>query len=280
MTKALLEEIRDAVASELEGTTVTIKEMKKGNGVVKTGIEIRTEGSNIAPVIYIDEDKNANENISIILKAYKSSRINSIDVEWVRNYEQVKPRLRARLLNAKGNSFEVYRSAKSKGFSDLIIVPYIEVPEIKGSIRVKEKMLEEWGVTKKSVIDAALKNSAMEVKITDMIDTLAQMMGITREEALENFGGQPTDAPAQIVVSTDDNMYGAIGILSKLDYFKEKFGKFYVLPSSVHEVIVVPDNKAANGTVNEASLTDMVREVNRTTVDPQEVLGFKAYAFG
>lgn len=280
MTKALLEEIRDAVASELEGTTVTIKEMKKGNGVVKTGIEIRTEGSNIAPVIYIDEDKNANENISIILKAYKSSRINSIDVEWVRNYEQVKPRLRARLLNAKGNSFEVYRSAKSKGFSDLIIVPYIEVPEVKGSIRVKEKMLEEWGVVKKSVIDTALKNSAMEVKITDMIDTLAQMMGITREEALESFGGQPTDAPAQIVVSTDGNMYGAIGILSKLDYFKEKFGKFYVLPASVHEVIVVPDNKAANGTVNEASLTDMVREVNRTTVDPQEVLGFKAYAFG
>ena len=109
-----------------------------------------------------------------------------------------------------------------------------------------------------------------------MMEMMAQMMGITREEAVENLGGMPGANPGEIVVSTDNNMFGAIGILSKIDYFKEKFGKFYVLPSSIHEVIVVPDN----GMIDRNTLTRMVQEVNATTVDPSEVLGFGAYAFG
>ena len=136
-------------------------------------------------------------------------------------------------------------------------------------------MLDKWGVTKRSVIDAAIKNSKAESKITDMMDMLAQMMGVTREEALERIGGQPDDTPDQIIVSTDNNTYGAIGILGKLDYLKKRFGKFYVLPSSVHEVIVVPDN----GMIDRNSLTRMVKEVNATTVADDEILGSKAYAF-
>lgn len=97
----------------------------------------------------------------------------------------------------------------------------------------------------------------------------------SKGEALERIGGQPDDTPDQIIVSTDNNTYGAIGILGKLDYLKKRFGKFYVLPSSVHEVIVVPDN----GMIDRNSLTRMVKEVNATTVADDEILGSKAYAF-
>ena len=45
-------------------------------------------------------------------------------------------------------------------------------------------------------------------------------------------------------------------------------GNFYVLPSSVHEVLIVPDN----GTMELRDLSAMVYEVNRTEVAPQDRL--------
>ena len=258
-----------------------VQEMTKTNGVKYMAVVIRS--GNVGANVYIDgmyDEELPVEEAIVRVKEIAERSKGTMDkiagnVDFIMDYEQVKPLLRARLLNAKDNSFEVYRSAKSRGFDDLIIVPYISVPELQGAIRVKEEMLDKWGVTKRSVIDAAIKNSMAESKITDMMDTLAQMMGVTREEALERIGGQPDDTPDQIIVSTDNNTYGAIGILGKLDYLKKRFGKFYVLPSSVHEVIVVPDN----GMIDRNSLTRMVKKVNATTVADDEILGSKAYAF-
>lgn len=273
-------EYAEVISKAIPNTEV--QELTKTNGIQYTAVVIRS--GNVGANVYIDDmyDKEmpveeAIREVKAIAERSKGTMdLIADNMDYLLDFSKVKPMLRARLLNEKNNSIEVYRSAKAKGFDDLIIVPYISVPELSGAIRVKEEMLEKWGVSKRAVIDTALKNSAKESKITDMIDTLAQMMGLTREEVMQNLGGMPDDDPGQLVVSTDNMTFGAIGILSKLDYLKAKYGKFYVIPSSVHEVLVVPDN----GKFDKASLTRMVDEVNTSVVDPSEVLGYKAYAFG
>ena len=58
--------------------------------------------------------------------------------------------------------------------------------------------------------------------------------------------------------------------------FAEKLGKnFYILPSSVHEVILLPEDKVSSS----ENLLTMVMEVNRTQLAPEEVLSDAVYYY-
>lgn len=50
---------------------------------------------------------------------------------------------------------------------------------------------------------------------------------------------------------------------------------FYVLPSSIHECILVPDS----GQFSKKELETMVREVNETQVEDEEVLSQNVYYY-
>jgi hypothetical protein len=58
-----------------------------------------------------------------------------------------------------------------------------------------------------------------------------------------------------------------IGEMLKEDYF--------VLPSSIHEVIVVPESKGLDA----EEMCKMVKEINETQVAPEEVLSDHAYFY-
>ena len=76
-------------------------------------------------------------------------------------------------------------------------------------------------------------------------------------------------------VLTNQSKTNGAGVLVQ-DGVLEKVGgmigsDFYVLPSSIHEVLIVPDN----GNMRLAELEDMVREVNATQVAPEDLLSDK-----
>ena len=50
---------------------------------------------------------------------------------------------------------------------------------------------------------------------------------------------------------------------------------FYILPSSVHEILLLPDSGAEDARY----LREMIREVNATQVEPEEVLSDNLYYF-
>jgi hypothetical protein len=50
---------------------------------------------------------------------------------------------------------------------------------------------------------------------------------------------------------------------------------FYILPSSIHEIILVPYDKA----ILKEALAEMVEEVNRTQVSGDEVLSDRVYFY-
>ena len=80
------------------------------------------------------------------------------------------------------------------------------------------------------------------------------------------------------VLGNDKKLFGAAAMFYQgvLEEFSEKQQKsFYVLPSSVHEVILIPDD----GMVNGEELWKMVCEINATQVDPEEVLTDSVYYF-
>ena len=161
----------------------TVAEVAKTNGIVFTGISRKAEGSNVAPTVYIDtlydEGRSVEEAAREVERILAENQKASMNLDYLQDFEQVKPLLSARLYN-QATEADVKASAKKYGFEDLIIVPVINIDMdgTAGSIKVTKKMLEAWGkVTQKAVIEIALANSAKETEVMSMFQMLCGMMG-------------------------------------------------------------------------------------------------------
>ena len=251
------------VAALVNGTA---KEVEKANGVKLAGVTIRTEGSNISPCIYVDimneEGLTPEEAAEEVKRLTVKSQRENIDIDRINDFETIKPMLRARLYNEK-TSAEVKRSAASYGFNDLIIVPYIEGIIENGSCKVTEALLNAWNATAEEVIDIAEENSRAEANMKSLHEVLCEMMGAA---------AIPEDhtVPTTLVISNDRRMYGAYGVIAKLDDLKVRFTNgFTVIPSSVHECLVID--------ADDPTFDSMVQEVNAAEVNLEEQLSNHAY---
>lgn len=107
----------------------------------------------------------------------------------------------------------------------------------------------------------AKANMMRRVRLGSMISLL-----FSEGEALENFkfSGDPMNA-----ATLDCKMYGA-GLLYCEEFLKEmekKIGTYYILPSSIHELIFVPAD-----IMLKSDLTDIVREINASEVSEDDYL--------
>ena len=153
--------------------------------------------------------------------------------------------------------------------------------EGRATILVTNQLLETMGVTPEQLHADAMEN-APELKpavIKGMSEVMAEMMGMSPEELA--MMGMPTDpADEQMFVATvPDKVHGA-GIIAYQDFMDQASeriggGDFFVLPSSIHEILIVPDN----GKMSLGDLEAMVREVNATQVAPEDKLTDSVYHY-
>lgn len=265
-------EYAEVVASKVNGT---VNEVEKTNGIVYIGVSIPNE-TNICPNIYIDqmyEEKwsveKAVEEVQKINERYKGSM--SFDPNEFMDYKNAKRGIKARLYNATTKA-SIYRDASEYGFEGLIIVPVYQVNE-NASIKINAEHIKSWGVTADEVIDLAMEQSKQDgYEIQSMISMMMKLMGVEQAEA-ELMGFE--DDGRMYVLSNKNKMFGAIGTILLADELKKRFPSGYiVIPSSVHEAIIMPRDIADEGILN-----DLVNDVNRTEVAPEEVLGSKVYIF-
>jgi len=86
------------------------------------------------------------------------------------------------------------------------------------------------------------------------------------------------DAPPLVFCGNNEGMYGAgyLALKTKIEELSSIFGRdLYILPSSIHEVLVTPDN----GLYEVEDLKKMVKEVNDTEVSPEERLSYSVYKY-
>lgn len=266
-------EYAEAIATLVNGT---VNEVEKANGVKKMGVFRKLENG-ASPTVYIDDmftkGLTVDEAAQEVSRLFIANPSFDFDTTTVTDFEKVKPNLRVRLFNNKTNA-EVFKSAEEYGFDDLIITPYILVGQFMGNtgtIKVGTAMLDTWGVTADEVIQIGMENSKAEgYRIQSMYEIMIEMMGAEQAELMGLI-----DDGRMYVLSNKDKTFGAIGAILIADELKEKFSSGYVvIPSSIHEVIIVPKD------IGDREVLDgMVNEVNTTAVLPEEVLGSKVYIF-
>lgn len=265
MNNTFVEEIRNTVAQALEGKEVEVREVEKTNGIVYTGLSIRTEGCNIAPTIYLTEDMSVEENVQRVLETYKQYQPKgSVDVEWFTEYENVKDKL-AIMLTSK--PIKGLAKRKAPGFDDLYMHAYVIINSSEfgvGNIKITEEHLKNWGVSNAKLFADALKSApnVTPARQRSMYQTMIDM-------------GMPADLVPMVdddpmsVLTTENQTLGAAAIL----YSKVKENT-YLIPSSVHEVILI-DGERTDG----MALNGMIDEVNRTVLAPEDFLSSHAYRY-
>lgn len=272
-----------------ENYRVKLNDVMKNNGVVLRGITLMQDDSNISPTIYLNPYYDAYENgdttlgtvIDEVIDTYERNKINrSIDMKFFLNYETVRSRIIFKLINTEKNR-ELLRDVPYIPFHDLSIVFQCLVSEERfgnASILIHNVHLQLWKVNARELYECALENTPLlqGYELADMNTVLEEMkaLGGIDDEEIEDM---QQEVP-MYVLSNKSRINGASCILYKdilKDFAMVVDKDLYVLPSSIHEVILLP----SDGTQESEQLKEMVREINQSQVEKEEVLSDSVYYY-
>lgn len=263
--------VGDEVSERFEtDVQVSIFEKEVPNGKL-TGLTVKEEDKLVAPTIYIndlyDKDVRIEEAAEKVISRYKSAPPMQADVNLIKDWNYAKEHLTARLYPGTMD-MPVSISAEQFGFDDLIIVPYVDIninKDNKGAAIVNSGLIEIWEQSVDEVIKVALENVKRNAKVMDLTDYLNKLSGTSSEVFNKKLGID--------IITTNEMAFGAIAVIAIKDELKKKYPAGYsVIPSSVHEVLVLPNELAET-----IPLDMFIWEVNEQEVAPHEQLGNRHY---
>ncbi|MCI9338890.1 MAG: hypothetical protein HFH93_15440 [Lachnospiraceae bacterium] len=279
-----------AVKKELgAGYRVECKEVRKNNGVILHGLLVLGENQNVAPTIYLDTFLEAYESgatfksvLQRLLDICREDMLKeAVDMEFFRSFEQVRDRICYRLIGRKGNE-ELLEDIPYIEFLDLAICFYYAYHGEAlgdGTILVHNSHMELWDTCTAELFGMAKRNTQKLFPwvCSSIAEVLGEIAGEDESPEAEEQEAFLQEVPMQ-VLSNEKRTQGAVCMLypGVLDVLAgEEKRNFYILPSSVHEVILLEDTGV--GSVPE--LKKMVTEVNATQVAPEEVLSDSLYYY-
>ena len=282
----LLNNVCECINEIMTDAVARITTTVKNNGVVLSGLSISKQGVNAAPTIYMEnfyQDYLNGMDIEDIAKKVIEIYQNTIpernlDFEFFEKYDEVKKKIFIKLINKDSNE-ELLESVPYEPFFDLAVVCYCKISsdEIgEGSILIRNEHLKMWNIDKEQLLCDAKTNSETKVKmqIRGIGDVLSDM-NADFECELSDFDRQ--EANRLYVVSSQEGYFGAMhmAIPSCLKEMESKLdGDFYIIPSSIFEILILPKEDG-----DFESLGKMIREVNATCVNREEVLSDHAYYY-
>lgn len=190
------------------------------------------------------------------------------------------------LVNTQANKRMLQEMPHEK-IEDLSAICYVDFPvesnDGKATMKVRNEHLKMWNVDAKEIFQQARTNT--QPVNTPLLQSMDEMLlSIFNEEGhAENLLDENIDFGLRshdmlYALTNVEKQYGASMITQPevLNKLEQLFPEgFYVLPSSVHEVLIVPDN----GEMEPKMLGEMVREVNKNEVERQEVLSDRVYSY-
>ena len=268
--------------------------VRKNNGVELTGIIMKRTDSNAFPTVYIDDfyeeyQQGADYDgiLNRIINVLEDARIdNTVDLSDFLCYEKTASQIVYKLINYEKNR-ELLKEIPYKIFCNLAIVFYYTVmtPPFCGraSILIYNSHMEKWGVDSEELLKRAMENTPqlLPAQIQNLEELMIGMLeGCNEalpEELRQEFTGERRRTP-MYVLTNKQKLLGAACMLYPLIIrdFADKMDKdIYILPSSVHEVILLPFSED----ISKESLVEMVTEINSTQVDEYEVLADSVYYY-
>ena len=245
------------------------------------GISILPEGEPASPVFNIDEmyrDYLMTGEISIehMMDAVETGRDISQMAEKLDTYEMVKDSLMIRLSPREGNE-ELLKAVPHREVLNLAVTYHVIIGEKEDgmSAMLTNSMLQTYGISEDQLHHDAVESS-MKLFPARTLPLMDAILGLVGQETTLDL---PRNEPELWVITNRGSRDGAAAMLypDVLEQAAERLGEnFYIIPSSRHEVILLPDSMA---TASYKELEMMIREVNSTEVSKEDRLSDKAYHY-
>lgn len=197
----------------------------------------------------------------------------AFDFSVLEEYEKARPLLFFWLSDPEKN-VEYLKDKPHTTCGELAVTYRIQIPgleEGKGSSAVTYEMMQNWGITKEQLH----RDTARAESIRDSVYFYCMEDMIFSSEPSNLFKQEKAQDRWSMYVLTDRDREGGASVIAAdgvLDRVGELLGTdFYVLPSSIHEVIILPDN----GMMETKELEEIVKEINTAEVALQEQLSGK-----
>ena len=194
----------------------------------------------------------------------------------VKSYDDIRDNLRVRLMDIKSNADKLQNLIYEPMGCGYALVAYMELPDgfpERGIANVPKSFAQIEGASKRLIMHDAMLGSmgAEQPKLCPIHDML---FGSEADNLFPKDGPVEMDTDMPLVLTTDSGRLGASalyypGVTKHLGDIVG--GDYFVLPSSVHEVLILPDR----GQADPKDLARMVKEINEHEVLPEERLGNK-----
>ncbi|MCR4909166.1 MAG: DUF5688 family protein [Lachnospiraceae bacterium] len=285
------EEFSEAVtmkvrASADENSSIREVKVTRNNGICLTGLVLEKAGSRISPTVYLDglyekyrEGEELDEIAGEISAAFDSPKEPfSLAVNALSDPAFIKSHVVYRLVHYDRNR-ELLSSVPHRRFLDLAVMYSVFLSsegDYMSSVLVRNEHLKGWSIKDTELEEHARINSPklLPMRIKSIISMLSELAG-----AEPDPGEERERELSEMYVATNEYGINGASILLYPDrirsFAEEKKRDLYVLPSSVHEVILLPVYRRSDP----AELKNLVSFVNRTQVREEEQLSDTLYCF-
>lgn len=291
-----LEEIRAAVQEKLGSNyEIRIQKITKNNGIILDGLIIGEVSKSIAPTIYLNSyymhfthGMSLQEILEDIISAYKENNDVVLgDMRVLLDFKNLKDKVAFKLIQREKNQ-ELLKDVPYIEFLDLAVVFYLILDEHKEgqmTALIHNSHMEPWGVEKEELYCLAMRNTP--ILLPSEIKTMKEIMcdilkGNLEELEMEEMGDDLLDFDSQkpplYVLSNRKQINGAGCILYDgclKDFAASQNSDIVILPSSLHETILVPDD----GNLDYGELQKTVGQINESEVPKEDVLSDRIYKY-
>lgn len=281
---AVTKSVQEEMGQEYQ---VLLHHVLKNNATPMDGLSILKVGEKASPTIYLNEFYNDLLNgRSVAEITHKIKRIYEMHckkmefhVEEFKDYEKIKGKLAVKLVNYQEN-LPMLKELPFEKFLDLAIICYVLIGQVgsnTASILVRQEHRKLWQVSEKELFLQALRNTPklLPPELKSM-NTLIQEVMAEQEAAT---GREAIDGEVPMYVLTNVLRYnGAAAMLYENvipDFAELMEADIYILPSSIHEVILIPKTSD----IEKSILEQMVKEVNQEEVEQIERLSDHVYCY-
>lgn len=266
---------------------VSVERIPKNNGVFRECMALRRQKENAAPAVYVKpyferfkKGVTLEELAGQMIKEYRDSRV-EFSPEFIipKDFETAASCICYRLVNYEKNK-EMLKTMPHRQILDLALIYYCRMEDSCGrpaAVLIHDSHRLMWNAKEEELFARARDNTCRILP-----PYMGGMMQVICDTEWDNLFDSRTDGrwreENMYVLTNKEKCYGAVCFLypQALEKISSIFeSSFYILPSSIHESIIVPDS----GQFFPEDLQLIVQDVNGHYVSEEEILSDHVYYY-
>lgn len=283
---AVKERMEAALGSSYE---LELRKVPKNNGLILDGLCITRGDTHVAPAIYLNpcydqycKGEPLDHIVAELLALYRrNSTPPPLDYQMLSGYEGIRPNIACKLIHAASNE-AILKDVPHIPWLDLAIVFYICIHEDDTGLMtamIHNSHLRIWDISLEDLKTSALSNSPkLFPPVISSMACIIEELNRKLDPRFQETRPRPETPAPFYILSNRSGINGAACILYEdvLKNFADGVEKdLIILPSSIHEVLLLPDD----GDISYDEMSRLVTHINRSEVPEEDRLSNQVYLY-